>query len=272
MKLSSFSPLLVLACLACSEGESDSTTGKRVALHTQVQADAAFDQAFTTGTHWNVQLTSAALSIGGLYYFDGTPAFVKLEAPRRRPFLERVQDFFIGTAYAHPQHYVAGNALGQMTDATSTDLFAGATALPDGEGVTGTYRSARLVFPQENAGDAAQELDGHVAFAEGVATKDEQTVYFRAFADLADIKKSSPAGEIDGSAFDETAVEGDGTVTLTVTPSIWFNLVDFSKVEPGTAEEPTELAPGETAYIGFALGVAQLSAYRYSFEPGTSAP
>lgn len=261
MALRSFSPLLLLACLACSEGASDSTTGKRIVLHTQVQADRAVAEEFTTGTHWKVQLNSAAIAIGGLYYFDGTPAFVKLDAPRRRPLLDRVQRFFVGVAYAHPQHYVAGNALGQMTEGASADLFAGVTELPDGEGVTGTYRSGRLVFPERS------ELDGHVVIATGTASKDDVTVHFRVFADLADIEKTSPAGEIDGSVFDELAVEQSGTVTLTVTPRIWFNLVDFSEVEPGTAEEPTELAPGDTAHIGFALGVAQLSAYHYSFQP-----
>jgi hypothetical protein len=267
MNLRSSCPLLLLTCLACSEGESDSTTGERIVLHTQVQADSALSDEFTTGTHWKVRLDSAALAIGGLYYFDGTPAFVKLDAPRRRPLWDHVQQFFVGVAHAHPQHYVAGKALGQMIEGTSADLFASVTALPDGEGVTGTYRSGRLVFPEKNAGEATGALDGHIAVASGTASKGDVTVHFTAFADLADIEKSSPAGEIDGSVFDERAVEQSGTVTLTVTPRIWFNLVDFSDVAPGTAEEPTALVAGDVAYLGFALGVAQLSAYHYSFQP-----
>lgn len=260
--------LLCLApvlCLACSGGESESTTGKRIQLRTIVQGNESVAKEFTTGTGWNVTLTAAALAIGGLYYFDGTPAFVELEPPRR-PLFERIQRLFVGVAYAHPQHYVAGNALGQMTTSSSADLFAGPTQLPDGEGVTGTYRSARLVLPESNAGPLADVLEQHVAVAVGVATKDDEIVHFRAFAELADIEKTSPAGEIDGSVFDEVAVEIDGTVTLTVTPSIWFNLVDFSEVEPGTEDQPTELTPGGAAAIGFALGVAQLSAYHYSYS------
>lgn len=260
--LSCLAPVL---CLACSGGESESTAGKRIQLQTIVQGAEGVAQEFTTGTRWSVTLTSAALAIGGLYYFDGTPAFVKLEPPRR-PVFERIQRFFIGVAYAHPQHYVAGNALGQMTTSSSADLFVGATQFPDGEGVTGTYRSARLVLPESNAGPLADVLQGHVAVAVGVAVKDGKRVHFRAFADLADIEKTSPAGEIDGSVFDEIAVEADGIVTLTVTPSIWFNLVDFSEVEPGTEDEPSELAPGSVAALGFALGVTQLSAYRYSYS------
>jgi hypothetical protein len=256
--------LAAVLCVACSGGESETTRGKRIQLHTVVQGNEGVAQGFTTGTNWNVTLTGAAISIGGLYYFDGTPAFVKLEPPRR-PLFERIQSLFVGVAYAHPQHYVAGNALGQMTTPSSADLFAGKSDLPDGEGVTGTYRSARLLLPERNEGPHVDVLEGHVAVAEGVATKADKIVHFRAFAELADVQKSSPAGEIDGSVFDEVAVEADGTVTLTVTPSIWFNLVDFSEVEPGTEDEPTELTPGGAASIGFALGVAQLSAYHYSF-------
>jgi hypothetical protein len=258
--------LLLLATSACSEGERGRTTGKRITLHTAVQGDVAVAEPFTTGTHWNVTLSSAALSIGGLYYFDGAPAFVKLE-PRRRPLLERLQRLVIGVAYAHPQHYVAGTALGQMTITSSADLFAGTSELPDGEGVTGTYRSARLLFPATNEGPRADGLAGHVATAEGVASKGDKVVYFRAVADLESIERTSPAGEIDGSEFDEVGVEADGTITLTVKPSTWFNLVDFTEVEPGTEDEPTELVVGEKAATGFALGVAQLSAYHYSYAP-----
>jgi hypothetical protein len=257
---------IALCCVACSGDQRETTTGKRITLHTVVQGDAAVAEPFVTGTGWNVTLSSAALAIGGLYYFDGTPAFVRLDPPRR-PLLRRLERLLIGVAYAHPQHYVAGNALGQMTSSTSADLLAGPSSLPDGEGVTGTYRSARLLLPERNAGPLADELDSHVAVAAGVATKDDKTVYFRVHADLADIMKTSPAGEIDGSVFDEVAVEAEGTVTLTIKPSTWFNLVDFGDVEPGTAEAPTALVPGEAAHIGFALGVAQLSAYHYAYEP-----
>jgi hypothetical protein len=252
-----------LALAACSGEAKDSTGGERVVLATRVEADPKRAEEFTTGTKWTVKLASARLAIGALYYFDGKPAFVMNE--RRTP-LQRLQNFFIGTAYAHPQHYVAGNALGEMTEPSSVNLFRGAN-LADGNGVTGTYRSGRIVVPEEIVGPAADGLAGHVATASGVATKDGQTVHFDVSADLADIQESSPAAEIDGCVFDAVEVTGDGTVTLTVTPAVWFNLVDFSAVHGGSEQAPTEIVRGDIAHKAFVLGVSQLTAYRFKYNP-----
>lgn len=254
---------LGLLLAACSGDAQDSTGGKRVVLATRVEPNAKLAEEFTTGRQWSVKLTSARLAIGGLYYFDGKPAFARNE--RRTP-LQRLQNFFVGTAYAHPQHYVAGNALGEMTEPSSVDLFRGAD-LADGNGVTGTYRSGRLVLPEKIVGPAADGLAGHVATASGVATKDGQTVYFDVSADLVDIQESSPLAEVDGCVFDAVDVTGDGTVTLTVTPAVWFNLVDFAAVEGGTEEAPTEIVRGDLAHKAFALGVVQLSAYHFEYRP-----
>jgi hypothetical protein len=253
-----------LALVACASGAKDTTTGKRVVLATRVAGNAALAEEFTTGTKWTVKLGSARLAIGGLYYFDGKPAFALNE--RRPTPLQRLQSFFIGTAYAHPQHYVAGNALGEMVEPSSVDLFR-AAELADGDGVTGIYRSGRIVLPAKVTGPAAKDLAGHIASASGVATKNDKTVYFTISADLADIQQTSPKAEIDGSVFEEVEVTGDGTVTLTVTPSIWFNLVDFTNVESGTEDAPTDIVLGDTAHKGFSLGVAQLTAYHFEYIP-----
>lgn len=254
---------IALSLSACSSDAQDSTGGKRIVLATLVQPNAAIREDFTTGTKWSVKLDSARLAIGGLYYFDGKPALASNE--RRTP-LQRLQGFFIGTAYAHPQHYVAGNALGEMVEPSSVNLFEGAE-LADAEGVTGTFRSGRVVLPSQVIGPAAEELAGHIAAASGVATKADRTVYFTVSADLADIEETSPRAEIDGCVFDEVDVTGDGTVTLTVTPSKWFNLVDFDAIESGREGEPTEIVRGDVAHKAFALGVAQLNAYRFEYTP-----
>jgi hypothetical protein len=257
--------LAALALAACSSDGKDTTAGKRIVLATHVEPHAKIADEFTSGTKWNITLSSARLAIGGLYYFDGKPAFALNDVPRRTP-LQRIQNFFIGTAYAHPQHYVAGNALGEMVDASSVDLFQPAD-LADGDGVTGTFRSGRITLPSQVVGPAAKELGAHVATASGVATKDDKTVYFTISADLSDIEETSPKAEIDGCVFDEIDVTDDGTVTLTVTPSLWFNLVDFSAIEPGTEDAPTEIIRGDVAHKAFSLGVAQLNAYHFQYNP-----
>ncbi|MDF3067231.1 MAG: putative lipoprotein [Polyangiaceae bacterium] len=270
MKYLNFGSFLVLSvgvCAAalngCSSDAKDTTGGQRIVLATRVKPAATIADDFTSGTQWRVKLDSARLAVGGLYYFDGKPA---LALSDRRTLRQRLSDFFIGTAYAHPQHYVAGNALGEMVEPSSVDLFRGAN-LVDGNGITGTFRSGRIVLPDEVVGPAAEDLARHIATASGVATKAEKTVFFTISADLTDIQETSPKGEIDGCVFDEVEVTGDGTVTLTVTPQVWFNLVDFSDIVSGSASSPTDIVHGDVAHKAFSLGVAQLSAYHFEYTP-----
>jgi hypothetical protein len=209
------------------------------------------------------------VSIGALYYFDGEPAFAK-RMPRPAPLQERLAEWFgPRSAWAHPGHYQAGNALGQMLTPSSVDLLGGLAALADAEGVTGTFRSARLVFGDGLTGPAAPTLAGHVAVARGFATRsgapDGEAKHFWLTASLAEVGKSAANGAVDGCAFERASVEADGTVTLRVDPLAWFNLVDFSDVPPGSPEAPTVIEPAAPARIGFTLGVAQLSAYHFSY-------
>ena len=71
---------------------------------------------------------------------------------------------------------------------------------------------------------------------------------------------------MEGCQFVEANVEGDGTVTVVVSPRVWLDLVDFSQIEPGTAEEPTEFPKDSQPAIAFAQGLAQLSAYEFSYQ------
>lgn len=252
-----------IALLAC--GGSDTTTGHPVTLQTSLSADAEISAPFMTETGWTVQLSKAGVSIGSLYYFDGEPAFVRREAPRR--WLASVLG--LGVAHAHPGHYIAGDALGQMITPAYADLLAGTSKLPDGTGLTGDYRSARFKLSAPTADPGLTALGSNVAIAEGVARNGTQEVHFKLHASYADVAKSVSNGEVDGCVFSETDVETSGTVNVTVVPHVWFNLVDFAGVAAGSAAAPTDIAAGETAQIAFALGVVQLSAYRFAFTPLT---
>ena len=159
-----------------------------------------------------------------------------------------------------------------MITPSSYDLFANEpVALADGNGVTGTYRSARFVFPQSPVGPMAASLDGHIAVVEGTATRAsdsaaEPPIHFRMTANFSDIARSASLGEVDGCDFTETNVDGSGTVHLVIHPSIWFNLVDFSSLDAGSDAAPTDVDAGTQPYVAFALGLAQLSAYGFSFS------
>jgi hypothetical protein len=254
-----------LSAAACSSGSNGSTTGKRISLETRMTADLGDSATFTTGFGWDVVLTRAVVASSGFYYFDGPPPTALLDPPR--PSLrERLLGLVESTAWAHPGHYQAGNALGQVLfdEPIALDLFAkGPVELPTGEGVTGTYRSARFVIAPEPPG--SDVLNGHVAVAEGTAVEHDGSsdgpIHFRLVADYADVSMSVNNGAVDGCVLDETDVTSDGSITLEIAPQIWLNLVDFSKLDPGSEQEPTEAHDP-----GFSQGVAELSAYHFSYS------
>jgi hypothetical protein len=252
--------LLVLG--SCEGGAT--TSGREVTLHTALVADPELDGWFATESGWSVRLTRAAVSIGALYYFEGEPAFT-----RRAP--DSIWQRFAAllgpsVARAHPGHYLQGRATGEMTEPSAVVLGTTPVALAPGRGITGHYRSGRFVLAEPGADGDSAGLDGNVAIAEGTATKGEQTVHFRLSATFGDVSRSVSEGQVNGCVFDEVEVQGDGGVTVTVEPRVWFNLVDFEDVAAGSEAEPTEVESGETAQLAFALGVVQLSAYRFSFQ------
>ena len=257
--------LMVAALCGAIACGSDRTSGRQVTLRTQVQADPEVTGELTTGTGWSVRLTRAAVSLGALYYFDGEPVFAR---KRQRSVGERIVALLgPSVAYAHPGHYVAGMAVGQMTVPAFAELMTGPTMLPAGEGISGQYRSARFVLAAPSSESARSALGTSVAVLEGVARRAEQTVYFKLTADLADVAHGAREANVDGCPFDEADVADDGLVTVHIKPRVWLDLVDFSEVAPGSADAPTEVPRGQTAQLAFALGVAQLSAYRFSFGP-----
>ncbi len=85
-------------------------------------------------------------------------------------------------------------------------------------------------------------------------------------AALSDIERTAKDAEITGCKFDEDTIDGDETVLVTVKPRIWFNLVDFTKVDAGTPEAPTQVDPSSVPHIAFALGLGQLSAYEFQLQ------
>lgn len=253
------SALLLQAC------GSDTTSGKRVVLHTRLTLEPSAASGFATAAGWNVTLSQAMLAMGPVYYFDGAPP---LEVARNSRDWQRAARWLgLGTAHAHPGHYVAGNAMGQMLEASGVDVLGGVTELPDGDGVSGTYRSGRFTFRAATVGALSAELGENVALVAGSAEKEGQELrFFVASAELSDVAKSAAKGQVEGCEFSEVDVEADGTVTVVVNPAVWFNLVDFSAIEPGSAEAPSSFPAGSQPKIAFAQGLAQLSAYKFSYS------
>lgn len=254
--VSSFAPT------GCSEADSG-TTGRRVALRTHVTANGG-GAPFVNAKGWTVALDEALVATGAFYYFDGATLLSRASAPGARPGLA-----FVRAAHAHPGHYVPGAARGEMREPFSVDLRAGESVLPDGEGVTGVVRSATFSFGAPAAGPHAGALGEHVAVVRGVATKGEERRAFRAAIDAAEVANTKGAPSVEGCPFHETNVDGDGSVTLRIDLTSWFDQVDFQGIEALADDAPAELARGSLARAQLVRGMKVGSAYGFSFAPTT---
>jgi hypothetical protein len=254
-----------LALAATLSGCGQGTTGRRVKLGTRLATDLDASHTFSSALGWSVTLSRALVATGPLHYYEGTPAFSARAGRGWRRVVSALAP--VSTVHAHPGHYVAGAAVGDMLASAAVDLLASPVDLSDGAGVTGRFQSATFSFGAPVTGPAVEALAGRVAVVEGRATKAGQTVFFRLEAALADVERTASNAEVTGCVFDAADVEGPGAVTLTVKPSFWFTFLDFGALAAGTPEAPTTAAPDSAAHVAFALGLTQVGAYHFSFTP-----
>jgi len=272
--------VLLGSSLGCSSEGDSGTTGKIIVLGTRVDVGQDLSEPTTNALGWDVTLTRAYLSVGPLYYYQGDPVL----SQRRelsggwRGRLAWMGDLLIPPAYAHPGHYIPGAAMGQMLTPTTLDLLEGSVDLADGEGVTGPTNSAEFTWQSPPEGDLADALEDHVILTEGVATKGSTTVEFIATADESEVHDGDDQAKVSGCSFGSEPgevgvdMDGDGTVTLTVVPSVWFDQVDFSYVASGTEGAPEPNSDGVVdlrgtlAFQGFLRGVKKGTAYLFSYS------
>jgi hypothetical protein len=270
--------LLTAGCSSSSDGSG--TTGRIIALKTQASIKDNESQPKVNALGWTVTLSEAYLSVGPLYYYSGDPVLSRRHVPKAmlQNMLASVSDWLVRPAYAHPGHYIEGAAMGQMLVPTTLDLLASATVnLADGEGITGDTNSAKFTWQSPPQGDLAPGLQGHVVISKGTATKDGTAIQFIAKADEPDVHDGNDKAEVAGCAFGSSpglagvTMDGDGTVTLTLSPSVWFDQVDFSYVAAGAPGAPTPDAVGVVdiadtlAWEGFIRGVKKGTAYEFSY-------
>lgn len=237
----------------CSE-ESSGTTGRRISL--EVKIAAADSKPFTNAKGWDVVLTKAILSTGALYFYDGDTLFAGAR-PRGWTLVKR--------AFAHPGHYVPGRAMGEMRAPSSADLLTGAT-LGVGDGITGFVRSATFAYGSPPAGPFAAELGGNVIVLEGTASKGDTSRSFRAELAPEDVADAKGLLEIEGCPFEVAEMQTDGTVTIGVRLSMWFDQVEFADLPESGDGEPV-LLPEGLARNQLVRGTRQSLAYAFSYTP-----
>lgn len=189
--------------------------------------------AMVTDSGWTVTLSSAHASFASARFFSGEVPVVRRFDPL---------GWLIPSAWAHPGHYVPGEALGEVLTPVEADLLGGDTAWGEVSAVTGEYGSLQLTF-------AAAGL--HLA---GTATKDAQSVAFDA--------TFTPPSAIEGVSFAHTMDTAPGGVRVAVDLSAVVTRMDFAYV--GTSTSPLDAT--SPAFNGFARGVEDASAYVATWE------
>ena len=241
--------------IACSD-EGSGTTGRRIALEVEIAASPGAKQ-FTNAKGWNVSLGKAVVSTGALYFYDGETLFAA--APKSRP------RSFVAVAFAHPGHYVPGNAMGEMLTPSSADLLTGG-ALGRGDGVTGAVRSATFAFSAPATGPMAADLGQSVIVLEGSATKGDDTRLFRAEIGPDEMKDAKGKLQIEGCPFAPADMQSDGVVTVTIDLPMWLDQVEFDEVPVSEDGKPVLLAPG-LAKNQLVRGAKGGLSYGFAFEP-----
>lgn len=213
------------------------TGGSYVQLPVSVRAQAPGPEATTAG--WTVTLTRAELNLGPLHFYEGEPLFADWAG-------DAMSLVFGGReALAHPGHYEAGAAEAELLQPQVVDLLTGgAVALGDADGVTGSYRSAKLEL------GTTETLAGAVLIIEGRAERGTESIPFSAtVVDPMTIEGIAVGAEVNGPA----------EVILTVDLGAWVDRIDFSSVPASGTLEP-ESQP----HNALLRGVSNTSAYTFS--------
>ena len=251
---------------ACGADDGGTTTGKRIALTVKVAGASEATQAFTNAQGWSITLTKAVVSTGALYFYDGATIFSSNDPRPRSPGQFLHDALAIKSAFAHPGHYVPGNAKGELLSPSSADLR-GETILGNGNGVSGITRSATFSFQSPPAGALAGELAGHVAVLEGTGVKGTETRVFRAEVDAADVVNTNNQPQVEGCPFAETDMQSDGTVTITVKIAQWFDQVELDDAPKSLDGKPATLVKESIPMRGLIRGMKAGLAYSFAYAP-----
>lgn len=221
-------PLLgALASVGAAHCGDDTTGRSRITVDAVMRGT---DAMLTTSTGWAVQIEEARIVVGPLRWYEGTALF-------GRNLLERALG--LSVAYAHPGHYVAGEALADITSRRVVDLLQpGGVSLTQGSGVTGLAQSAAIELrPAEATLPDAATLRGGTLYLRATATKDGRTVRFDCAPALTHVVQGIPAiGDMNQS----------GRWDITVDVGAWIDRSDFSMVpDPATPGAVVTLGEGQ---------------------------
>ncbi|HEX8538406.1 MAG TPA: hypothetical protein VF664_13140 [Cystobacter sp.] len=192
---------------------------------------------------WTVSPEALHVSVGPVRFYEGH-VLLSHRSPRFDPFL-----LLGGTAWAHPGHYLPGDAMAEVLSTTVVDLLAASpTVLGEANAVTGDYGSMELTL--------AVRIRGTATHADG------RRVRFDAAMEL-----SKP---IEGIRFERVLAQEVGRVRIAVDLNTWLGRIDFATVSPADAEGVSTFPTGSQAMNALVRGVEDTSAYVVTWMEGAA--
>ena len=186
--------------------------------------------ALVTDSGWSVTLNKATAHLASVRFFEG-----KVLVTRRSPWW---RSLLISEAWAHPGHYQAGEALGELLAPLELDLLSpGPVRWGEVDALTGSYGSVQLGFAE-----GGLEL-------EGTATRAGETVVFAG--------RVQPEAALEGLPFDHEMTTAAGSVQLRLELQVLLSRVDFGRV--GSSAAPIDVT--SPAFNGLARGVGDTNGY-----------
>lgn len=203
-----------------------------------------------TESGWTVTPESLQVAAGPVRFYEGRVLLTQ-RAPWLTPYV-----LLGGTAWAHPGHYVPGEALGEVLTPTTVDLLAATpTRLGEANAVTGDYGSLELTLPPQ--------VDGHTLRLRGTARHaDGRTVRFETSMD-----QGKP---LEGIRFERVLALEEGRVRITVDLGRWLGRIDFATASPADARGISTFPTGSQAQNALVRGVEDTSAYVVTWVEGAT--
>jgi hypothetical protein len=228
-------------------GDAGDTTGRiRVTFPVTVQGT---NPVSDNSLGWHVVLEQAFVAVGPVRWYEGPPIF-------GRNVFERALSF--GVAFAHPGHYVPGEALADITSQRVIDLMAATpTPLDTATGVSGDALSATLELHPPGASVAsASSLHGLALWTRGTATRAGVTVRFEGGVAVDYAVRGIPARATFGA---------NGSASIAVNLAQWFDRADFGTLTAG-ADGTAPITAGGEAANGLYRGVTNGTAYAFTWR------
>ena len=251
--------LMLWATLALGTGALGSSCGTEVSgeevsytLSAQGAVRQGSVQDFTNARGWRIELTRAQALVGPMYFYSG-------EA--RASLFERL--IGIQQAYACAAHaqFQSGRTLAEIPLQYGVDLLGGPAVLVEDERAEGgEVRSVELHVQnpgQVAAGNAlAQSPEATYEF-EGVATRDGQSVPFRAMVTLPE----EGTHQIVDSISAQVTLDKGSELMLNLQLDRLFQDVDFTGLEPEGSNDYALIGPGTQAYASMLFSLHSREAF-----------